>query len=186
MPYTNQFVASDPVGSKQIRSKGKTFKALAPNTAYFGDHVELSDNKDDFASTIGIGGVPGTKFTWPKDNPFVTEGHFVLSLEKEKEWKRWIDIYKTHMLSKGEYLGGLYDIGYDVPETHVIRKADTLFYAFYAKNWEGVLYFKGLTSDSYKVIDYVNNRDQGTIEKDKPELNEKFEKYLLLMVYPLK
>ena len=184
MPYTNQFVASDPVGSTQVRSKGKTYKALAPNTAYFGDHVELSDNQNDFASTIGIGGVPGTKFTWPKDNPFVTEGHFVLTPEKEKVWKKWINIYKAHMLSKGEYLGGVYDIGYDVPETHLIRKADTLFYAFYAKNYTGKLQFRGLTSDSYKVVDYVNNREIGIIKKGKPEINLKFDNYLLLMAFP--
>jgi len=186
MPYTNQFVASDPVGSTQIRSKCKTYKALAPNTAFYGDHVELSDDQNDFASTIGIGGVPGTKFTWPKDNPFVTEGHFVLTPEKEKEWKKWIQIYKTHMLSKGEYLGGLYDIGYDVPETHVIQKSDTLFYAFYAKNWSGPLQIKGLSAKSYKVIDYVNNRDLGVLNKEKPELDASFEQYLLLMVYPVK
>ena len=186
MPYTNQFVASDPVGSSQIRSKCKTYKALAPNTAYFGDHIELSDDHNDFASTIGIGGVPGTKFTWPKDNPFVTEGHFVLTPEKELEWKKWTQIYKAHMLSKGEYLGGLYDIGYDVPETHVIRKSDTLFYAFYAKNWQGALQIKGLSEKSYKVVDYVNNRDLGILEKDKPELNINFEKYLLLMAFPVK
>jgi len=186
MPYTNQFVASDPVGSKQIRSKGKIFKALAPNSAYFGDHVELSDDQNDFASSIGIGAVPGTKFTWPKDNPFVTEGHFILTPEKEKEWKKWIQIYKTHMLSKGEYLGGLYDIGYDVPESHVIRKSDTLFYAFYAKNWKGTIELKGLTSKKYKLVDYVNNRDLGVINnKEKPELDAKFEKYLLLMAFPV-
>jgi len=186
MPYTNQFVASDPVGSIQVRSKGWTYKALAPNTAYFGDHVELSDGQNDFASTIGIGGVPGTKFTWPKDNPFVTEGHFVLTTQKEMEWKKWIRIYKEHMLSKGEYLGGLYDIGYDIPETHVIRKSDTLFYAFYAKNWSGPLQIKGLSERSYKVIDYANNRDLGILKKEKPELNASFEKNLLLMVYPVK
>ncbi len=186
MPYTNQFVASDPVGSTQVRSKGLVYKALAPNTAYYGDHVELSDNHDDFASTIGIGGVPGTKFTWPKDNPFVKEGHFVLTPEKEKEWKKWIQIYKAHMLSKGEYLGGLYDIGYDIPETHVIRKADTLFYAFYAENWKGPLQIKGLSEKSYKVIEYVNNRDLGIIDKEKPELDTSFDKYLLIMAYPVK
>lgn len=186
MPYTNQFVASDPVGSVQVRSKGWTYKALAPNTAYFGDHVELSDNQNDFASTIGIGAVPGTKFTWPEDNPFVTEGHFVLTPEKEKEWKKWIQIYKAHMLSKGEYLGGLYDLGYDLPETHVIRKSDTLFYAFYAKNWQGPLQLKGLSAQSYKVVDYVNNRDMGVLNKEKPELNVSFENSLLLMAFPAK
>ncbi len=186
MPYTNQFVASDPVGSTQIRSKCMTYKALAPNTAFYGDHVELSDNHNDFATTIGIGGVPGTKFTWPKDNPFVTEGHFVLTPEKEKEWKKWIQIYKSHMLSKGEYLGGLYDIGYDIPETHVIRKSDTLFYAFYAKNWQGTLHFKGLSEKSYHVVDYANHKDLGNLTKENPVLNTTFENYLLLMAYPVK
>jgi alpha-galactosidase len=184
MPYTNQFVASDPVGSTQVRSKGWTYKALAPNTAYYGDHVELSDNQNDFATTIGIGGVPGSKFTWPKDNPNVTSGKYVLTPEKEKEWKKWIQIYKAHMLSKGEYLGGLYDIGYDIPETHVIRKSDTLFYAFFAKNWEGELSLKGLSDQTYQIIDYANNRDLGTVQPGKPGPEISFRNYLLLMAYP--
>ena len=186
MPYTNQFVASDPVGSTQVRSKGKTYKALAPGTAYFGDHVELSDNHNDFASTIGIGGVPGTKFTWPKDNPFATEGSCVLKPERERVWKKWIQIYKGHMLSKGEYLGGLYDIGYDVPETHVIRKGDTIFYAFYAKNYKGKLSLRGLSDKSYKIVDYVNNHDLGTIQPGKPGPEVTFKDFLLLMAYPVK
>ena len=33
--------------------------------AYFGDHVEMTDGGDDFASTVGIGGVIGTNFAWP-------------------------------------------------------------------------------------------------------------------------
>jgi alpha-galactosidase len=184
IPYTNQFVASDPVGSTQVRSKGKTYKALAPNTAYFGDHVELSDGRDDFASTIGVGGVPGTKFTWPKDNPGAEEKN-ILKPEKEQEWAKWIRIYKAHMLSKGEYLGGLYDIGYDVPEAHVIRKADTLFYAFYAHQWHGELKLKGLTQSKYKVVDYLNNTVTDIVNKDKPVLTTSFNKYLLLMAYPV-
>ena len=184
MPYTNQFVASDPVGSTQVRSKGFIYKAMATNTAYYGDHVELSDNQNDFASTIGIGAVPGSKFTWPKDNPNVSSGKYVLTPEKEKEWKKWILIYKAHMLSKGEYLGGLYDIGYDVPETHVIRKSDTLYYAFYAKNWKGKLSLKGLSDQTYKVVDYVNNLDLGTVESGKPGPEVSFSNYLLLMAFP--
>ncbi len=186
IPYTNQFVASDPVGSKQVRSKGKTYKAIAPQTAYFGDHVELSDNADDFASTIGIGGVPGSKFTWPKDNPFVTEGHFVLTPEKEALMKKWINLYDQKMLSKGNYLGELYDIGYDKPETHVIEKGDTLYYAFYAKDWKGKIQLKGLTHKKYKVLDYFNKKDYGKIMATKPEIDAVFDKFLLLMVYPVK
>lgn len=183
MPYTNQFVASDPVGSAQIRSKGKTYKAIAPGTAYFGDHVELSDQGSDFASTIGIGGVPGTKFTWPNDNPFSEESS-LLTHEREAEWGKWINIYKSRMLSKYEYLGELYDIGYDVPETHVIRKADTLFYSFYADAWNGKVTFKGLDNHSYRIIDYVNGRDLGVISHEMPEMAVIFSKYLLLMAYP--
>jgi alpha-galactosidase len=183
IPFTNQFVASDPVGSKQIRSKGKTYKAIAPETAYFGDHVELSDGGNDFASTIGVGGVPGTKFTWPKDNPYSEESN-LLTPEREKEWKKWIALYKAHMLSQGQYLGELYDIGYDKPETHVIRKADTLFYAFYTDNWQGTISFRGLDKGSYKVYDYVTDCELGIITHDNPKLETSFRNFLLIMIYP--
>lgn len=70
---------TDPTSSWQTRLKGKTYKALLGKTAYYGDHVELSDEGNDFATQTGIGAVPGTKFTWPKDNPYATEGKFVLT-----------------------------------------------------------------------------------------------------------
>ena len=38
---------------------------MGESLPYYGDHVELSNNKSDFASTVGIGGVVGTKFVWP-------------------------------------------------------------------------------------------------------------------------
>ena len=66
MPHFNMSVASDPESSFQIRSKGKTLKALmGDNMPYFGDHVELSDGANDFASTVGVGGVVGTQFVLP-------------------------------------------------------------------------------------------------------------------------
>ena len=68
MPFMNQAVASDPESSWQVRHKGKTIKALmGPSAAYAGDHVELSDRASDFASTVGVGAVVATKFTWPRD-----------------------------------------------------------------------------------------------------------------------
>src|SRR5690349_9075045 len=54
-------VASDPRSSYQVRRKGKTLKALHRDQAYFGDRVEMND----FGSTIGVGGVIGSNFTWP-------------------------------------------------------------------------------------------------------------------------
>jgi hypothetical protein len=38
--------------------------------------------------------------------------------------------------SEGEYLGSLYDIGYDRPEAHAIRKGEAFYYAFYARGRE--------------------------------------------------
>ncbi len=189
LPYLNQTVASDPVSSRQIRSKGKTYKALIPNTAYYGDHVELSDSANDFASQFGVGAVLGTKFTYPKDNPFAFEGSCLLTPAHEKIWKKWISLYNQKMLSKGEYLGGLYDIGYDVPETHVIQKGDTLFYAFYSPNWDGNIELRGLKPGKYKAFDYVNDKDFGNIEvsgSKNPTIKGQFNRSLLIEVYPAK
>ena len=185
LPYINQVVASDPVSSWQIRLKGKTFKALiSPNAPYYGDHVELSNNKNDFASTIGVGGIIGTKFTWPVGVYRNKEsGDVSLTKEKEKEWKKWIDIYNKYQLPKGKYLGELYDIGFDKPETHVIEKGDTLFYAFYADNFNGEVEFRGLQKGKkYIVLDYVNNVKLGAVSFKNPKLNLIFNDYLLVML----
>ncbi len=183
MPWTNQTVASDPTSSWQTRLKGKTYKALLGKTAYYGDHVELSDGASDFASQIGIGAVLGTKFTWPRDNPYAREGKFVLTPENEKIWKKWITLYNRKMLPAGIYRGELYDIGYDKPEAHVIQKGDTLFYAFYDPEWKGEVELKGLEKGSYRVYDYVNGKDLGTLHSDNPRLLVSFRQYLLIEVY---
>ncbi|MFZ5942468.1 MAG: glycoside hydrolase family 36 protein [Bacteroidota bacterium] len=185
MPFTNQFVASDPTSSWQIRLKGKTYRALMPHAAYYGDHVELSDGGDDFASSFGIGAVLGTKFTWPADNPAVKES-YLLTPEKEKTWKKWFGLYNDMMLSKGEYLGGLYDIGFDRPETHVIGRGDTLYYAFYAGQWDGKITFRGLQAGtSYRVYDYVSEKELGEVSAEKPEAVMQFSDHLLLELTPL-
>jgi alpha-galactosidase len=186
MPYTNQTVSSDPTSSWQIRLKGKTYKAIMPHTAYFGDHVELSDKGNDFASSFGVGAVLGTKFTWPSDNPHQSES-FLLTPEKEKIWKKWFRLYNEKMLSKETYLGNLYDIGYDKPETHVILKADTMFYAFYDKAWKGNIELRGLEKDkNYAVYDYVNDTLIARLKGDNPVIQAGFEKSLLIAVYPFK
>ena len=181
MPYMNQAVSSDPTSSWQIRLKGKTYKALIPNTAYYGDHVELSDGGEDFASSLGIGAVLGTKFTWPGDNPAAS---YLLTPNREKKWKKWFSLYNQKMLSKEEYLGHLYDLGYDKPETHVIQKGDTLHYAFYADHWQGTLELRGLSQGYYVVNDYFNAKGLGVVDHSNPKVDVKFDDFLLLEVYP--
>lgn len=183
MPFTNQTVSSDPTGSWQIRLKGKTYKAIMPHTAYYGDHVELSDNGTDFASSFGVGAVLGTKFTWPADNPNQSQS-FLLTSEKEVLWKKWFGLYNEKMLSKEKYLGELYDIGFDKPETHVIQKGDTLFYAFFNKQWNGNIELRGLKrGENYIAHDYVNNLQIAKFSGDNPVLNAEFDNFLFIAVY---
>ena len=130
LPQINQAVASDPTSSRQVRMKRKAYAAMAPGLAYYGDHIELTDGGDDYASQIGTGSVIGTKFTWPKDNPDWNEGPFLLTPEKEALVRKWMKIYKDNNLARGEYLN-LYTWGFDYPEAHVIRQNGALYYAFY-------------------------------------------------------
>jgi alpha-galactosidase len=65
------------------------------------------------------------------------------------------------MLSRGEYLGDLYDIGFDRPESHAIRKDGQMYYAIYALHWNGTVELRGLESRDYHVVDYVNHKDFG-------------------------
>jgi len=185
MPFMNQPVSSDPTSSWQIRLKGKTYKALmGPTVPYYGDHVELSDGKDDFASTIGIGGVPGSKFTWPVGVHINQEsGDVSLTPQKEKEWQKWLTIYETYQLPRGQYLGGLYDIGFDKPETHVIKKDGKWFYAFYAKNFSGKIELRGLPQKGkFTVTDYEHGKPLGTVNANNPVINVNFTGHLLVVV----
>jgi alpha-galactosidase len=184
MPYTNQFVASDPLTSWQVRLKGMVYKALMPGTAYFGDHVELTDNKNDFASQIGIGAVPGTKFIYPATG-VASKDENLLTAEKEILLRKWMTIYSNLQLSKGNYLGGLYDVGYDYPETHCIEKDGNLYYAFYNPQFIGNIELRGLDENKqYMVYDYFNEKNLGSVNGKKPVLKISFNKFLLIQVKP--
>ena len=184
MPYMNQAVGSDPLSSEQVRLKGKTIKALmGPSAAYAGDHVELSDGGDDFASTVGVGGVVSTKFTWPRDPK--PGGDLLLTKQREAEWRRWIALYNDKRLPEGRYLGDLYDIGFDKPEAHAIAKDGRYYYAFYADRWDGPVELRGLGSGRYAVTDYWTGRTLGTASANKNRLSVSFKHFLLLAAAPL-
>jgi alpha-galactosidase len=183
MPYMNQAVASDPESSWQVRHKGKTIKALMGSAAaYAGDHVELSDNKNDFASTVGVGAVVSTKFTWPRDPK--PKDSFLLTPEKEAEWRRWIALYNKMRLPEGRYMGGLYDIGFDKPEAHAIAKDGRYYYAFYADRWDGPVELRGLGKGRYTIVDYWRGKTIGFASAKANRLPVSFERFLLLEATP--
>ena len=74
----------------------------------------------------------GTNFAWP-GAPGKKNKKLLLTPERERLWAKWTKLYDEKRLTQGEYLGGLYDIGFDRPEAHVVRKGDALYYAFFAK-----------------------------------------------------
>jgi alpha-galactosidase len=199
LPYEDQAVTADPVGGFQVRRRIKMLKAiLGPQAAVYGDHVELSEMRKvgnstnavewletgkDFASTIGAGGVVGTKFTWPGDPPRPRYRYVTLTPEKEKIWKKWIGLYNDKMLSEGNFLD-LYTIGYDFPEGYVIEKGDKMYYAFFLPEgsapWKGEVELRGLQPGKYRVFDYVNEKELGAIDAAAPRLQTEFVDHLLL------
>ncbi len=196
LPFMDQAVTADPVGGGQVRRRIKMYKALlGPESAVYGDHVELSamtkvgndwkEHGDDFASTIGAGGVVGTKFVWPDLGPKFKDVN--LTAAKEEHWKKWIGLYNQKMLSKGEFRD-LYVTGYDVPEGYAIAKDGKMYYAFFTPDsWKGEIELRGLEPGKYKVSDYAESKDLGTVEATGDgvaKLTAEFAHHLLLEVQP--
>ena len=197
LPFIDQAVTADPVGGVQVRRRIKMYKALlGPQAAVYGDHVELSEmtplgngnwseHGSDFASTLGVGGVPGTKFVWPDPGPKFKP--VALTSEKDAIWKKWIGLYNEKMLSKGEFLD-LYVYGYDVPEAYAIEKDGKMYYAFFTsadKPFAGEVELRGLKPGTYSVVDYVDGKDLGTVQAEggkAPRLKTEFKQHLLLQV----
>jgi alpha-galactosidase len=122
-------------------------------------------------------------------------------------------------LSKGQYLN-VYDIGFDFPEAHVIKKDQKFYYAFYTHPWKqldsvaklyrfgssndydvkvrtelkfpvesfsGKLELRGLAKNKkYRVADYTNHRQLGSVSGNDPWIKVSFENYLLLEVSLIK
>ena len=197
LPYMDQAVTADPVGATQVRRRIKMYKALlGPDSAVYGDHVELSamdrignqwrEHGEDFASTLGTGGVVGTKFVWPELGPHFKEVN--LTEHKDEVWKKWIALYNQKMLSRGTFLD-LYTYGYDIPEGYAIEKDGKMYYAFFAPqqdaSWQGEVELRGLKPGTYHVSNYVEGTELGTVAAGigrTPKLTTTFKNHLLLEV----
>jgi alpha-galactosidase len=159
---------------------------MGDGVAYFGDHVELPNapphDADDFASTVGVGGVVGSQLVLPSlaKAPSTSD----LTPLREQNFAKWLGIYKEKMLSKGRYLGDLYDIGFDLPEAHAIQKGEALYYAFFSRAWKGPIELRGLGSRPYKIVDYEHHVDLGQVQGPLAVLPVTFEEHLLLEAVP--
>lgn len=192
IPATDQTVTADPTSSAQIRQRIKFYKGLmGPHAAVFADHVELSDGSIDFASCFGAGGVLATKFVYPLDDTLKIrlKEYWALTEDKESLWKKWFDIATHHSLADGEYLN-LYDMAFDFPEAHAIRKDDSIYYAFFAQNmnesFSGQIQLRGLDeAKRYQVQDYVEGRILGEVAGSNPSMHIEMRGAALLKVTPV-
>ena len=196
IPYADQTVASDPLSAWQVRHRGKAYKALlGPSTPYSGDHVELTNRRwdeptgkfvvagvEDFASTIGVGGVISTKFTVPGVPQ--ADSSLMLDPAKEEMYRGWISLHNRLRLSEGEYRN-LYDIAFDVPETHAVAMQDTMYYAVFARDmYTGPFQLRGLGNGQYHVVDVVTERSLGMVTGSNASLEVSFRGALLLKAEP--
>lgn len=160
----NQLITSDPVGSRQFRSRAKYFHALNVNgAAILGDHVELSqgdigpDEMDepgfydtvDFSSIVPLGMVLQTKF---RNDP-------------GEHYARWFSIYNRYRFFDMTWV--------NIPkvagqlETYLLKEGRSNYFSFFtnedAADYEGSVHFTNLSpNQSYRVFDILAQRSLGT------------------------
>ena len=198
LPYMDQAVTADPVGAVQVRRRIKMYKALlGPDSAVYGDHVELStmdrvgnnwrEHGEDFASTIGTGGVVGTKVRLARTRPELqagqpdpaqrrSTGRSGLPSTTTKCSRKAISVICTSTATTA-------------PEAYAIEKDGKMYYAFFAPqqdaSWTGEVELRGLKPGSYHVTDYAEGKDLGRVEAapgQPTKLPVNFKDHLLLEV----
>ena len=159
---------------------------MGERAAVFADHVELSDGGMDFASCFGAGGVLATKFIHPLDDSVKSrlQEYWPLTEDKESLWKKWFELSAQYSLADGEYLN-LYDLAFDFPETHAIRKDGEIYYGFFCHTLEeqyaSEIELRGLDkTKTYQVLDYVNGHMLGKVTGINPRMQINMRGALLL------
>jgi alpha-galactosidase len=55
-----------------------------------------------------------------------------------------------------------------------------MYYAFYARHWNGPVELSGLESRDYQVVDDVDHKDFGVVHGPRARIRMEFDKYILL------
>jgi alpha-galactosidase len=124
-----------------------------------------------------VGGVLATKFVYPLDDAVKDrlKEYWALAKNKEFLWQKWFDLAAQHSLADGEYIN-LYDLAFDFPEAHAIRKGDSIYYAFFARgvdeSYSGLVQLRGLDATKrYQVQDYVEGSILGEVTGPNPSIH---------------
>jgi alpha-galactosidase len=180
MPYYGLANASDPMNNEQARRRIKEQKAIHGPTFAVGDCYQVPADEwsgcsviESFETSIGCG---AQLTTFYRD----------LAPEQEALWRRWFLLYRKLGLARGEYLN-LYDLAFDAPEGHVVRKGRTLYFAFYAPTWAKAtpIELRGLEPDVvYDVEDYAREQHLCTVSGPSALLSIGFKDALLVRACP--
>jgi alpha-galactosidase len=178
MPFYTIASASDPINLFQMRRRIKVEKAIHGPVFSVGDAYQVPTDEwngysvpQSFESAMGTGAHITTLFA-------------DLSPEQLEIWKTWFRKYDEMGLSSGEYLN-YYDIAFDLPETHVVKKGETIYYGMFSEHWPKAqkIELRGLDKNkSYEIIDYAHDRNIGIIKGSSPYLNVGFKESLLIRV----
>ena len=183
----NMPVVGSPNTRFQLRSGIKALKALFEEKAPV-DCNYYEEGTWDFASCVAPGGVIPVAFTTlnPDDTDILrrTEPNIPKPAKyTEMIYERWFTIYREKKLYNGEYLN-LYDIGFDKPETHLIKKGEKFYYSFFSTFWDGKIELRGLEKKRYQVRDYIHNVDLGSVKGPEANIEIGFKEFLLLELTP--
>ena len=102
-------------------------------------------------------------------------------------WNRWFHEYRELGLGRAEYLN-LYDLAFDRPEVHTVRKGQDFYYGIFADFWPRGrrIELRGLDKGTtYEVFDYGNRRRLGTVKGAEPYIGLGFKESLLIRVQPI-
>jgi alpha-galactosidase len=180
MPYYQIASASDPVSQLQVRRRIKVEKAIHGPTFCVGDCYQVpKDEYEGFSSCQSFESAMGT-------GAQVTTFYKDLDSGQLQEWKKWVHKYRELDLGRAEYVN-LYDIAFDKPEIHVVKKGDKLFYGIYADTWSknNAIQLRGLQKGvNYSVYDYSHDKQLETINGNNPEIHSDFNESLLLQLTP--
>lgn len=140
----------DPRNDRQARAEFKSLKAISGDNAVIAMYVDDFDDNPmsgSFMNVIGLGAKLETLFN--------VESY----QERQTEWQEWMSFYYREDVVSGQYLD-LYDIAFDYPEGHVVKKNDAYYYTFFT-------HYDGLFA-------CLDNRcdDQNLLQMEKPKDDE--------------
>ncbi len=182
MPYYPIANTSDPVNNEQVRRRIKLEKAIRGPRFCVGDCYQVPMDEwhgasvpESFESAMGTGAQ-------------LTTYYADLTDEQRTKWQRWFRLYNELGLASADYLN-LYDIAFDKPEVHIVRKGRDMYYGIFAGLWPATrrIELRGLEKETtYEAYDYANRKRLGTITGDRPYLNVSFKDNLLVRLSPTK